>query len=293
MDTVDLHPLLEHLEGNIDDLEEALAPLLNAPLSDVASKLPLLDKAKLHVMSTYAIESILFSYLLLNGENAKEHAVFTELTRLRQYFEKIKKAEAGPLKRDLSLDKQAAGRFIKHALLGNERYDLERSERQAREGANAHIKFDELSERIKQEEISKKRKASAVEGLAGDEEDESSSEGSRDSESPSALDKGVEANAPWRKGKSSKRTKKERREKKKEIEKGKGNKKSNKQRKLEVEPRNLAQDQRAGPLPPRRPKSNLPPRGHSAAFQALLKGPLPKKESDSRKTANRDTNTNG
>ena len=60
MDTVDLHPLLEHLEGNIDDLEEALAPLLNAPLSDVASKLPLLDKAKLHVMSTYAIESILF-----------------------------------------------------------------------------------------------------------------------------------------------------------------------------------------------------------------------------------------
>jgi len=60
MDTVDLHPLLEHLEGNIDDLEEALAPLLNAPLSDVASKLPLLDKAKLHVMITYAIESILF-----------------------------------------------------------------------------------------------------------------------------------------------------------------------------------------------------------------------------------------
>ena len=60
MDTVDLHPLLKHLEGNIDDLEEALAPLLNAPLSDVASKLPLLDKAKLHVMSTYAIESILF-----------------------------------------------------------------------------------------------------------------------------------------------------------------------------------------------------------------------------------------
>lgn len=289
MDTVNLHPLLEHLEGNIDDLEEALAPLLNAPLSDVASKLPLLDKAKLHVMITYAIESILFSYLLLNGENAKEHAVFTELTRLRQYFEKIKKAEAGPLKRDLSLDKQAAGRFIKHALSGNERYDLERSERQAREEANAHIKFDELSERIKQEEISKKRKASAVEGLSGDKEDESISEDSRDSESPSALDKVVEANALRGKSKGGRRTKKERREKKKE----KRNKMSNEQRKLEVEPRNLAQDQRVGPLPPRRSKSNLPPRGHSAAFQALLKGPLPKKESDSRTTVNRDTNTNG
>ncbi|OCL02765.1 hypothetical protein AOQ84DRAFT_273104, partial [Glonium stellatum] len=147
MDTVDLHPLLEQAEENIDDLEEALAPLLNTPLSDISSKLPLLDKAKLHVISTYAIESILFSYLLLNGENAKEHAVFTELTRLKQYFEKIKQAETGPLKRDLSLDKQAAGRFIKHALSGNEKYDLERSERQAREKANVHIKFDELSER--------------------------------------------------------------------------------------------------------------------------------------------------
>ena len=65
----------------------------------------------------YNILTMPQAYLLLNGENAKEHAVFTELTRLRQYFEKIKKAEAGPLKRDLSLDKQAAGRFIKHALV--------------------------------------------------------------------------------------------------------------------------------------------------------------------------------
>ena len=129
--------------------------------------------------------------------------------------------------------------------------------------------------------------------MAGDEEDESSSEDSRGSESPSALDKGVKANAPPGKGKGGRRTKKERREKKKEIVKEKRNKKSNKQHKLKVEPRNLAQDQRAGPLPPRKPKSNLPPRGHSAAFQALLKGPLPKKESDSRKTGNRDTNTNG
>ena len=129
--------------------------------------------------------------------------------------------------------------------------------------------------------------------MAGDEEDESSSEGSRDSESPSALEKGVEANAPRGKGKGGRRTKKERREKKKAIEKEKRNKNGNKQRKLEVEPRNLAQDQRTGPFPPRRSKSNLPPRGHSAAFQALLKGPLPKKEPGNLKTENRDANTNG
>jgi len=60
MDTVDLVPLLEQLEDNIDDLQEVLEPLLKAALSETAAKLPLLDKAKLYVLVTYAIESILF-----------------------------------------------------------------------------------------------------------------------------------------------------------------------------------------------------------------------------------------
>ena len=135
MDTIDLSPLLEQLEDNIDDLEETLDPLLKAPLSDTAAKLPLLDRAKLYVSITYAIESIIFckqrkfslgqalvteyiAFLRLNGVNAKEHPVFRELTRLKQYFEKIQIAETGQVKRnDLSLNRPAAGRIIKHALV--------------------------------------------------------------------------------------------------------------------------------------------------------------------------------
>ena len=60
MDIIDLVPLIESLDDNIDDLEEALEPLLNSALSDTAGKLPLLDKAQLYVLVTYAIESILF-----------------------------------------------------------------------------------------------------------------------------------------------------------------------------------------------------------------------------------------
>ena len=60
MDNVDLVPMLEDLGENIDELEEALAPLLKASLVDITSKLPLLEKAKLQVLVTYAIESILF-----------------------------------------------------------------------------------------------------------------------------------------------------------------------------------------------------------------------------------------
>lgn len=64
MEAADIAPLLEQLDDNIDDLEDVLAPLLRGALSDTAARLPLLDKAKLYVLVTYALESILFcSYL--------------------------------------------------------------------------------------------------------------------------------------------------------------------------------------------------------------------------------------
>jgi bacterioferritin (cytochrome b1) len=43
--------------------------------------------------------------------------VFRELTRVKQYFEKIKVAESAGSKPITKLDKAAAGRFIKHALV--------------------------------------------------------------------------------------------------------------------------------------------------------------------------------
>lgn len=60
MENPDLVPLLEQLDDDIDDLEEVLAPLLQYALSSTAGKLPLLEKAHLYVLVTYAIESILF-----------------------------------------------------------------------------------------------------------------------------------------------------------------------------------------------------------------------------------------
>ena len=60
MDTTDLVPFLDSLDDDIDGLEVALAPLTKFALTDVASKLPLLDKAQLFVLVTYAIETILF-----------------------------------------------------------------------------------------------------------------------------------------------------------------------------------------------------------------------------------------
>jgi exosome complex protein LRP1 len=136
MDSTAILSLLEQLDDEIDDLEESLTPILKTALSETTSKLPLLDKAKLYVLVTYAIESILFcklplwfilldaklsrdlAYLRLHGVKAREHPVYKELTRVRQYFDKIKSAEAPLIENENpSIDKRAAGRFIRAGLV--------------------------------------------------------------------------------------------------------------------------------------------------------------------------------
>jgi len=144
----DLRPLVDTLASNIDDAEESLASLINTALSASTSKLPLLDKAKLYTLVTYAIESLLFSYLRLNGLDAKTHPVFAELTRVKQYFEKIKTAETSHVKRNATLDKAAAGRFIKQGLAGNDEYDRKRAEQQEKEKNGAKRKFEDMTERV-------------------------------------------------------------------------------------------------------------------------------------------------
>ncbi|PYH98745.1 hypothetical protein BO71DRAFT_425768 [Aspergillus ellipticus CBS 707.79] len=147
MDATDLLPLLEQLDDNIDDLEEILKPILDSSVVETSKKLPVLDKAKFHVLVTYALESLLFSYLRLHGVNAREHPVFRELTRVKQYFSKITALETEPEKRTLTLDKQAASRFIKHGLAGNDKLDLERKEQEAKERARAQLKASLLAKK--------------------------------------------------------------------------------------------------------------------------------------------------
>lgn len=55
--------------------------------------------------------------LRINGTDTKTHPIMKELTRVRQYFEKIKKAEEPPAERTHSVDTQAAIRFIKADLV--------------------------------------------------------------------------------------------------------------------------------------------------------------------------------
>lgn len=67
MDTTDLILLLEHLDDNVDDLEEALEPIVGHSLSKLSKNLPVMDKAKLHVLITYTLDSLLFCLFFLCG----------------------------------------------------------------------------------------------------------------------------------------------------------------------------------------------------------------------------------
>ncbi|KAI2634901.1 Sas10/Utp3/C1D family-domain-containing protein, partial [Hypomontagnella submonticulosa] len=162
MDPTNISPQLDRLDDEIDHLEEALQPILGN-LSDVANKLPLLDKAKLYVLATYSIESMLFSSLRLNGVNAKEHAVFKELARVRQYFDKIKNIENPPQKPEKTLNKEAAIRFIKADLAENKDkvVNTKLSEMIAKERALAALKAAQSGGKRKAEDSSPSAEPSA------------------------------------------------------------------------------------------------------------------------------------
>ncbi|KAM7183439.1 Sas10/Utp3/C1D family domain containing protein [Rhypophila sp. PSN 637] len=138
MDVTDITPQLEQLDIDLDQLEAALQPLLG-DIGDISSRLPLLDKAKLNVLVAYAIESVLFSSLRLNGVDAKNHAIFTELTRVRQYFEKIKKVETPAPERENTLNTEAAIRVLRSDLAYNKEVKAQLTEQIAKERAKAAI----------------------------------------------------------------------------------------------------------------------------------------------------------
>ncbi|GKT66547.1 exosome-associated family protein [Colletotrichum tofieldiae] len=116
----DMTPDLEKLDSHIDSLEDALKPLIES-LPEMANELPLLDKAKMFALTAYAIESLLFSSLRLQGVDAKDHQVMTELKRVQQYFGKIKKVEETPAQRTMTVNTEAATRILKADLGENDK----------------------------------------------------------------------------------------------------------------------------------------------------------------------------
>ncbi|KAM0255639.1 hypothetical protein ACHAQJ_005564 [Trichoderma viride] len=143
-------PLVDKLGSNLDRLEDALEPLLGN-LTEVASQLPLLDRAKLYSLTAYAIESLLFSSMKVQGADAQNHAVYDELKRVQQYFAKIKAAEEPEAKRTLTVNQEAAARILKADLSDNKSLSAKLAEKIAEERAKALLKTVESKKRAAEE----------------------------------------------------------------------------------------------------------------------------------------------
>ncbi|KAL4721946.1 hypothetical protein ACLX1H_011138 [Fusarium chlamydosporum] len=151
-DVKDITPDLDRLDDQLDDLEEKLQPLLGN-LEGMASELPLLDKAKLFSLTAYAIESLLFSSLKLEGSDTQTAAVLTELKRIQQYFGKIKNIEAPPAEesRSTTVNQEAAARILKADLGDNKAISNKLAEKIAEERAKALLKSVENRKRPAEE----------------------------------------------------------------------------------------------------------------------------------------------
>ncbi|KAI9493213.1 hypothetical protein BDB00DRAFT_379688 [Zychaea mexicana] len=108
------------LKARIDLVQKHLDPILSGPLSETYGKLPTTEKAQFEVLLSFALNSLYYIYLKTHGVNPLDHQVTNELQRIKQYIEKIKVAEGRGPKRSMELDKDAADRFIKSALAGDE-----------------------------------------------------------------------------------------------------------------------------------------------------------------------------
>ncbi|KAK8064952.1 hypothetical protein PG994_007590 [Apiospora phragmitis] len=232
MDITNILPQLERLDGDIDNLEEVLQPILKA-VADLPSKLPLLEKAKLYVLATYALESMLFSALRLNAVDAKNHPVFKELTRVRQYFDKIKNIETPPEKPEQTLNKGAAISFIRSGLAENKDKDVNAklSEMIARERAKAAIKAAAQQKAQAQQQAGTKRKVEDQESetsASGSEEEEG---GDDDSEEVGGAAVVAAPEPPKKKSRKEKKEKREGKVEKKEKKEKDKKKKSKKDKK--------------------------------------------------------------
>lgn len=106
---------LEAFYRSMNTVEETLEPIMSMSSEDVHEKLNVLDRAKLDLMTVYAMNSMFWIYLITQGINAKEHGIKHELDRVKNYMGKIKEI-SDKKKASMKIDKEAAKRFVRSAL---------------------------------------------------------------------------------------------------------------------------------------------------------------------------------
>lgn len=115
-DATKIRKKIARLNKHLDELESQLEPLFSQSLTETLVRLDTVQQAKMQVIIPYVVYDLVFVFLKARGIDPMTHPIVRELDRVRVYFDKIKDAEESNQKRKLGLDKEAAERFIKHAI---------------------------------------------------------------------------------------------------------------------------------------------------------------------------------
>ncbi|KAK9476762.1 hypothetical protein V1514DRAFT_335879 [Lipomyces japonicus] len=129
----DAESLVTQLNEDIDELQRNLRDITDIGLGDATSDMNAIDKSKTYMLALYALNSSLFAALRLAGIDTTNHPIMEDIRRVQVNMAKIKNAEEVQAGRLLQVDREAAGRFIKHALSGNDSYDDEKAAREKRQ----------------------------------------------------------------------------------------------------------------------------------------------------------------
>lgn len=108
---------VNNLNTQVSGLQKVLDPIIHGVVPDTLSPL---EQAQHYALLAYALDSIVFAHLKSNGVEHKNHPIMIELERIKAIMAKIKRVQDGeaPSERPdhLKIDKEAAARFIKHAI---------------------------------------------------------------------------------------------------------------------------------------------------------------------------------
>ncbi|RIB18202.1 hypothetical protein C2G38_2245936 [Gigaspora rosea] len=171
--------LISELEADFSRIETIFDTLLAQPLSELASRFPPTERARLYLLYAYCCNKLTSLYLEINGEpEAKE--VLEQEKRVQESSNRVENT-INPPQPSLTIDRSAAARFIMHSLP---------KEREARDEVRAtsstHTRFDDYSERRISSSSPNDKRASGFHSINSSPNDRRASGGFYNTSSPSS-----------------------------------------------------------------------------------------------------------
>ena len=113
---VEMKTQMKEFQDVLSQLKTTLFPLMEGyPTLEAKMENNALDSARLDLTTVYAMNSLFWVYLILEGENPKDHDVMRELNRLKASMKRFKELESRQ-PNNPSINVPAAARVIRNAL---------------------------------------------------------------------------------------------------------------------------------------------------------------------------------